>query len=179
MKVMGLDVSSTSTGVVVLEYDPEKTPSDCKLPIEALPLVPKAGIPVVDRATFIMERLHTICVAHKPDVIMIEDYGFASQKLAPQAETKGVILFMLRALGLDWNLVAPTRVKKFAGSGGAGKDEVRLAVFKRWGFEHKSNDVVDAYVLAQIGLWAACDPVYRDAMPKFQQEVILALEKGK
>lgn len=173
MHIMGLDVSSTSTGVVVFDYDGASAPVGKA--VEALPLAPKSGLDVIDRATFMMERLHKIATTYTPAIIMIEDYGFASQKLAPQAETKGVLLFMLRALGLDWNLVAPQRLKKFAGA--STKEETRLAVFKRWGFEHKSNDVVDAYVLAQIGLYLAADPLHRAGLPKFQTEVLSALEK--
>lgn len=44
-----------------------------------------------------------------------------------------------------------TTLKKFVAKGGAKKDEVRLEVYKKWGFEHASNDAVDAYLAAQFG----------------------------
>jgi len=47
--------------------------------------------------------------------------------------------------------VNPTHLKIFAcGARGAAKDEIRVEVLKRWGFEHSSNDAVDAYVLSML-----------------------------
>ena len=51
-------------------------------------------------------------------------------------------------------LVPPTVLKKFVtGKGNSKKDEMRLGAYKRWAFEDKSDDVVDAYCLAQMGLY--------------------------
>lgn len=48
-------------------------------------------------------------------------------------------------------IVPPTSVKKFAtGKGNAPKDNVLLAVYKKWGVEFKSNDLADAYTVARI-----------------------------
>lgn len=48
-------------------------------------------------------------------------------------------------------IVPPSSLKKFAtGKGNAPKDNVLLAVFKKWGVEFKSNDLADAYTAARI-----------------------------
>ena len=57
----------------------------------------------------------------------------------------------------------------------AKKDEVRLEVYKRWGFEAPTNDEVDAYVLARIGLAYLG---YDDKLIKPQLEVIKDLKKA-
>ena len=42
-------------------------------------------------------------------------------------------------------------LKKFAtGKGNTKKEDTVLPIFKRWDFEHPSDNVRDAYVLAQI-----------------------------
>jgi crossover junction endodeoxyribonuclease RuvC len=47
--------------------------------------------------------------------------------------------------------VPPTSVKKFAtGKGNTKKDEMVLPIYKKWGFEHASDNVRDAFVLAQM-----------------------------
>jgi crossover junction endodeoxyribonuclease RuvC len=47
---------------------------------------------------------------------------------------------------------SPTMIKKFVcgvGKGNAKKENVIKDVYKRWGYEHKSNNVVDAYAIAR------------------------------
>jgi crossover junction endodeoxyribonuclease RuvC len=65
--------------------------------------------------------------------------------------------------------VAPAQLKKFTGAkGNAKKDELAVEIYKRWGFEHKSDNVRDAYVLAQI----ARGIFDMGGLPKFQQDII-------
>lgn len=48
-------------------------------------------------------------------------------------------------------IVPPTSLKKFAtGKGNIPKDNVLMAVYKKWGAEFQSNDLADAYTLARI-----------------------------
>ncbi len=143
--ILGLDISTTSTGLLLL------SPTGNVIFAEAI--VPDPGrkkkLTVIERGIIIAQRIAQIVQARDPDRIVIEDYGFASQSLAPQAEVKGIVLAVLHQMGRKWVLVSPNALKKFAG--GKQKEDVRLEVYKRWGFEHASNDVVDAYVLARIG----------------------------
>lgn len=47
-------------------------------------------------------------------------------------------------------IAQPLQVKQFAGDVKAKKEDLKLLTYKKWGFEHPSNDVVDAYILAKI-----------------------------
>lgn len=67
-------------------------------------------------------------------------------------ELGGVIRVMLTEVGIKWIEVNPSLVKKFAtGRGNAKKEEIAIAIYKRWGREFLSNDEADAFVLAVIG----------------------------
>lgn len=109
-----------------------------------------------------------------------------------------------RAVGFMWGLahgvrtamfrrgwkyidVSPSQVKKFAtGKGNAKKDDMVLPIYKRWGFEHPSDNVRDAFVLAHIAR-AVNDAEYSDSLkvetlgelsdryPPYQLEVINAI----
>lgn len=53
--------------------------------------------------------------------------------------------------GIPYIDVTPAGVKKFAsGKGNTKKDELAVHIYKRWDFEHPSDNVRDAYVLARI-----------------------------
>lgn len=85
------------------------------------------------------------------DHVCIEGFGFASQ----QGFLLGGIGWGMRMKmvekGIHYNEVAPTSLKKFAGGkGNTRKDELAVHIFKQWGFEHGSDNVRDAFVLAQI-----------------------------
>lgn len=76
-------------------------------------------------------------------------------------------------------LVTPSQVKKFAsGKGNAGKDEVLLAVARRFpDVQIKNNNEADALVLAAIGAAVMGEP-FIGVLTKYQQEVIEALRLG-
>ncbi|MEV8339242.1 hypothetical protein [Leucobacter sp. NPDC077196] len=73
-------------------------------------------------------------------------------------------------------LVTPSQVKKFAtGKGNAGKDEVMLAVSRRYpAVEVTDNNQTDALVLAAIGAAVMGEP-FSDSLTKGQQEVVEAV----
>lgn len=88
---------------------------------------------------------------HKTDFVAIEGFGYASQKGFLLGGIGWGIRIELYRRGIPYVDVAPSLLKKFAGAkGNAKKEQVVLEVYKRWGFEHDSNNVTDAYVLAQI-----------------------------
>ncbi|MFD2705474.1 hypothetical protein [Salibacterium lacus] len=107
------------------------------------------------------------------DLICVEGFGFNTQQ--------GIMLG-----GIGWGLrmalfrrkmkyleASPGSLKKFAsGKGNTKKDELAVHIFKQFGFEHSSDNVRDAYVLAQIA--RAIHYRNRDAFThtKAQREVI-------
>lgn len=71
--------------------------------------------------------------------------------------------------------IAPTQLKKFAsGKGNTKKDELAVHIFKRWGFEHPSDNVRDAFVLAQIAFTMQGHIAVQ--LTKAQSEVIQAIK---
>ena len=76
----------------------------------------------------------------------------------------------------DFNyvIVTPSQVKKFAtGKGNASKDNMILPIYKKWGYEHSSDNVRDAFVLAQIARATKTSV----ELTKYQKEVINSLKK--
>jgi crossover junction endodeoxyribonuclease RuvC len=106
------------------------------------------------------------------DIIAIEGFGFASQSGFLLGGIGWGIRMELYRRGFDYQEVAPAALKKFTGAGGnAGKEAVAVNVYKRWEFECPSNNVTDAYVLAQIAR-----ALHEDIeLTKYQQEVIDAV----
>jgi Holliday junction resolvasome RuvABC endonuclease subunit len=69
-------------------------------------------------------------------------------------------------------LVPPPLVKKFAtGRGNAKKNEVMLAVYKKWKVEYSDDNMADSYVIAQI----ACGRYNHD----YEQAVLAQLDDPK
>jgi crossover junction endodeoxyribonuclease RuvC len=106
---------------------------------------------------------------HDTDFVAIEGFGYASQKGFLLGGIGWGIRIELYRRGIPYVDVAPSLLKKFTGAkGNASKERIAVEVYKRWGFEHDSNNVVDAFVLAQIARVLH----ERIELPKFQQEVL-------
>jgi crossover junction endodeoxyribonuclease RuvC len=87
------------------------------------------------------------------DIVCIEgfSYGSKGKGVSTQYGLGWVIRAELIKRGFNYIEVPPTSVKKFAtGKGNTKKDEMVLPIFKKWGFEHTSDNVRDAFVLAQM-----------------------------
>jgi crossover junction endodeoxyribonuclease RuvC len=108
-----------------------------------------------------MTRVHSI--AHEvaetlavwaPEIIVIEGYAYCKNiaSFVVLVEIGTAIRLALKGLGLSWVEVGPTVLKRWVtGKGNASKDEMAWAVKHRWNFVHSSNDIVDAFALAQMG----------------------------
>lgn len=107
----------------------------------------------------------------KPKLVVIEGYGYGNvYSLATLVEFGTVLRLTMLDHGIPFVEIPPSQLKKFVGSGNAKKDEIRLAVFKKWEFEHKSNDTVDAYLAARIGMailqWASVNEAQKAILYK-------------
>lgn len=165
MVVMGLDLSLTSTGLVVLA-------EGLMLKSKAIKSKENTERRLID----IKDQIEREMLEYEPNLVVLEGYAMlANGRITALAELGGVVKASLYVRKQPFIVVPPARVKKFAtGKGNANKDEVRLWVYKRWGVELKTNDEIDAYVLAQIGLSYLGCPV----QCKAQQEVIDDLLKA-
>ena len=151
MLSLGIDPSTTATGVVLLQSSDGRLPTlvlereiNCKT---------ETGVTRSRRMVLeIMEVIH----AHKPDKIVVEGYSLNMKKASsviPLVELGGLLRFMLVIDDLSWFDPRAGEVKKFAtGKGNTPKDKIMMFVLKRWAHESFSNNTADAYVLACMGL---------------------------
>lgn len=64
-----------------------------------------------------------------------------------------MIRLMLKRAGVNYKIIAPGTLKKFAaGDGRAKKDLMLLNVYKKWGVEFDDDNLADAYSLARMAL---------------------------
>lgn len=165
MKYVGID-PSTKTGIVEISENGQVITYEIK-PISTKD--PSRFIEIADEVCYFLpnEREET--------VICIEGfaYGARGKGVSTQYGIGWTIRMELIKKGYRYIDIPPTVVKKFAtGKGNAKKDAMVLPIYKHWGFEHISDNVRDAYVLAQIA--RALDG--QGVLTKYQEE---ALKKVK
>lgn len=157
-RYVGVD-PSTKTGTVILDAQGNVLK---KIEIEGVGEDPGRINDVVVRTLRLIER--TDCVA-------IENFshGSTGAYVGQQYAIGWAIRIGLYVRKQSYIEVAPNSLKKFAtGVGRGGKEDLILPIYKRWGFEDPSDNVRDAFVLAQI-VRAIHEPVQ---LIKPQQEVI-------
>lgn len=138
MKVVGLDLSLTSTGVASsVTEDTYRIKTNSKTPLE--------------------ERLHAIAdgveAEFEDDVfVLIEEVpSHGAFSISVLGKVHGAVLD--RMVGVNYLYVTPPVLKKYAtGKGNANKDMVLAAAIRRFGFEGSSNDEADAWILMHLGL---------------------------
>ena len=115
-----------------------------------------------------------------PEIIVMENYGFANaHSLVTLVEIGTAMRLVIWERHTPFYIVSPNALKKFVIGKGAGKkEEVMLATYKRWGFEARTNDEVDAYVLARIGM-ALIGVTHQDDLTIAQREVLAVVREGK
>ena len=165
MRFVGID-PSTKTGLVILDRDGNV--------IDALEITSERGAQVAVISNIV---LGTVQQLELGDIVAIEGFAYGA---------KGSAVGML--FGIGWGIrmemhnrdiefidVAPFALKKFAGGKkDTKKDALAVEIYKRWGFEHPSDNVRDAYVLAQI---ARAMYTSVDGLIAPQREVIEAIRK--
>ena len=154
---LGLDLSYSSTGVVLL--DSESTGSKEIVAVNVAAGKPSDTFPI--RATFLLEGIWRSIPRNLKSkngisntLVIIEGAAYAATYNAFMlGELNGVIKFWLATKGYDYILIPPTTLKKYATNDGrADKKKVMQHVTKKWDFSHTCNDIVDAYVLARMGM---------------------------
>ena len=101
----------------------------------------------------ILTTLLTVLISHPIDLVVIEGYSYMSTgQTLYLAELGGIVKHELYKREKTVVEVPPSTLKKFVtGKGNAKKDQMMLAIYKRWGTEFDNNDAADAYALAQYG----------------------------
>lgn len=183
MIAMGLDVSYTSTGWVVLQGSDEF--EDVNPVVLGQGTISSAAVPKAQRGDVFLRcsRIFKIVESvlapvhdYRPNVIGIEDYAYESVEGAHFAgELHGVLLHYLWRTEQVVDRVPIATWRRLAlGNGQLAKDQVRTEVLKRYGVEFKSLDVVEAYGVA-IATWmrriGADKPVSRRRRQRLLTEI--------
>lgn len=164
MRFVGID-PSTKTGLVILDKHGEIVDT---MEITSERKDPQRMVEITEDILFQLEP---------NDIIAIEGFAYRASGSAISLQ-----------YGLGWAMrmgmfqrshnyieIAPTQLKKFAsGKGNTKKDELAVHIFKRWGFEHPSDNVRDAFVLAQIAFTMQGHIAVQ--LTKAQSEVIQAIK---
>ena len=141
MRVLGVDIA-THTGLAIVDDEGGKG--------KQVVFPDQKGF---ERLQSIASEVRRTLQIWQPDLAIIEGYAFANQNtLVTLVECGTVIRYVLHELKVPWWTMTPSSLKKWTtGSGAASKDLMAAKVFERWGFRSHSDDIVDAYALAQVG----------------------------
>ncbi len=159
---LGLDLSLTGTGIVVLNKDSEVVYAKTV----------KNDLTGPARLVFIRNEIASVLEDCTPTKVCIENYamGIRSGQSFSIGELGGVVRTLLYQHGYEFLLASPTQLKKFiTGKGVAEKDVIMLSVYKNFGYEPKDNNIADAYGLAKIALHT---DIGIEGLLSYQKEVV-------
>lgn len=145
MKVVGLDLSLTATGVAT---------GDGRL----LTVYSEAGGSTVGERALRISRLRVQIMEHMwdADMVVIEGPAYSRQQQSGHHLRAGLwwlIATTARAMAGEVIEVSPSALKKFAtGRGNATKADMRVALLQRVGEDIRDDNQVDAFWLRQVGL---------------------------
>ena len=165
MRFVGLDLS-TKTGLVIIDKS-----GNVLTEKEITSNVKEDPQRMIDLTEQVLSHIK------KDDVIAIEgfSYGSRGKGVSFQYGYGYSVQIALYKNDFKYLIVTPSQVKKFAtGVGNASKDSMILPIYKRWGYEHESDNVRDAFILAQIARATKTST----KLTKYQKEIIDALKKG-
>lgn len=152
MKIVGLDLSLTSTGVAEWEDGARRS--------WTFGTRGKLGATIAQRTARLdeagAEAVGAVLNNQTADLALVEAHSFAA-KGGQQHDRSGLWWIVVRDLvhaGVPVVEVVPSSIKLFAtGKGNAGKDDVLLAVARRHpDFEFTTNDEADAITLVDMAL---------------------------
>lgn len=150
MKLLGLDLSLTSTGYC---FDGE-TGTIC------------TDFFGTERLQAVSDDIGNLIVANKIECVLLEGYSFASRsgQAFSIGELGGVVRLLIHNIGIPLIEIPPTCRAKFAtGKGNASKNEVISAISARtgivWG-NPGADDKCDAWILEEMGLAYLGKPRY-------------------
>ena len=158
--MMGLDLSTKCGIAVVGENQRVIAAQEVEFP----------KLRELERCMAIADYIMAEHAEHKPNLVVIEGYGYANAyTLATLVEIGTAVRIALWLASAHFMLVPPNSLKKFVtGKGNAAKDLMILALYKKWGFSAETNNIADAVALAMFGA-CSMDP---NGFQKAQVDVV-------
>ncbi|WP_225442777.1 hypothetical protein [Paenibacillus lycopersici] len=160
-RYVGID-PSTKTGFVVVDGDGEVW--------EAEEIAREGRDP--DRLISLIDAITALVLPG--DIVCIEDFAYAKgHRMALLGGIGWGIRTILRRRGIQYHEVATGQLKNFAGAkGNCGKEDLIIPIYDLWGFRNGSDNVRDAFILAQI-----CRSLYEPGkLYKYQQDVLTKIK---
>jgi crossover junction endodeoxyribonuclease RuvC len=105
------------------------------------------------------------------DLVVVEGFAYTAkgQAVDKQFGIGWIVRLELWRRGINFHIISPTAVKKFAcNKGNADKRELAVEVKDRWNYFNKSDNITDAFIMAQIALGID----NKTKLLKFQQDVV-------
>ena len=164
MRYVGID-PSLSTGLLIIQDGRVQTEEEIKTKT------------AIEPERFMIIANHIIQHLQEGDIICIEgfSYGSKGRGVSTQYGMGWIIRAELKRNGYNYYEIAPGALKKFAtGKGNTSKDEMVLPIYKRWGYEGKTDNIRDAFILAKI----AEGLKNQDGLTAFQIDVIKNIKGG-
>lgn len=161
VRVIGIDLSLTSTGVAIIADDGITVTRVTSKP-PTTPRHPRTGKPTPptlhqrrQRLIIIVHEIHQLVCAGNPHLVVIEQPAY-SKNAGSTHDRSGLWWLVVNEISLSgYQVVEVTpsaRAKYATGKGNAGKDDVLAAVVRRYPHvETRGNDEADALVLAAMG----------------------------
>jgi crossover junction endodeoxyribonuclease RuvC len=177
MNVVGLDLSLTHTGVVILDGKGailsqsviRSKPSGDSYLAETLRI-----IKIAEEA---VQRIDEFSPVKNPDLVVIENLAFMARNTSALTQLAGLshlVRTLLSEFKWPYVLVAPSTLKKFITSkGNSDKNIMMMEIFKQYGHTFLDDNIADAYGLAAVGLAMLEKPINKLTVP--QAEVIKLL----
>jgi Holliday junction resolvasome RuvABC endonuclease subunit len=123
------------------------------------------GMSYPERYDFISSWVIYFLKTNRAKIAFLEDYSYGSQgKVFHIAENGGVLKDKLWKAGIEYHLIAPTVIKKFAtGKGTAKKEQMEESFLQETGFDvreylnmpprsfNPSSDIIDSYYISKYG----------------------------
>lgn len=168
VRVCGLDVSATATGVAVV------TCTSGRVECTYSRVLRYPAMTGLERAEAISQAVGRTLTRHWVQVVGLEGYAYANKNtLVTLVEVGTTVRLGLRAAGMPVCLVSPSQVKKFAaGRGNAPKEVVLASVYQRWGHMFATTHEAEAFVCAAV---AAAAIVRCEGLTRPMREVVDAV----
>jgi crossover junction endodeoxyribonuclease RuvC len=163
---LGIDASLTCTGLALLN----------KKELVTWNLKPK--VKGVERlAYFNIELMALFMDNDNIDLVCVEGYAHGKQFRAHQiGELGGVIRLKLHNFAVPFVEIPPKSLKKFVTGAGTGeKSDIKLHLYKRWGFTIEQEDEADAAGCALAAMYLTQGS---DGLTKQQKESLEKISHG-
>jgi len=173
MKILGLDLSLTGSGVVLLNEDN----IELELLIKSKPPEEKNNLSEIERISKIKDKIISVIKEHKPDLVSIEGMAFMVRNATSLTQLSFLNYSIREYLwknNIKFLIVSPKSLKKFiTGNGNADKEEMMMTLFSKYHIVTTDDNISDACALGIVGRTL----LNKSAVNDKEKEVIETLKK--